>query len=63
MVLEHVIFRLFYILVCTHGPFIVMLNHDDVIPRAEAKVYNFQGHLTRIYIVQNHLNIALLKVF
>ena len=27
---EHVIFRLFYILVCTYGPFIMMMDHEVI---------------------------------
>ena len=34
---EHVIFRLFYILVCTYGPFIMMMDYEVILVLAQKR--------------------------
>ena len=59
---EHVIFRLFYILVCTYGPFVMMMDHVVILflaqkrrPPREARFISlseFASGLTHVRIVK-----------
>ena len=52
---EHVIFRLFYILVCTYGPFIMMMDYEVILflaqkrsPSREARFISLSEFASRL---------------